>query len=113
MALGDASCGLVARGAASLAHLAVVGAIIFEHEQTKGGRQVPAMPAAMNSRYDILYTRVVLCSDLLQSFPECIFKADTGSMTSDHDRSFDDWRFHLPLHLHLTLHFNSSAVSVQ
>jgi hypothetical protein len=71
------------------------------------------MSAAVNSRHDVLHAHVVLCSDLLESFPESIFKADAGPMAGDHDRSFDDWRFQLPLHFSHTLLFNCSAASIR
>src|SRR5271154_6004167 len=74
IALSDASCGLVARFVVPPVHLAVVSTVVFEHEQTKGGRQVSAMSAAMNSRHDILHAGVVLGGDLLESLPERIFE---------------------------------------
>src|SRR4029453_5321825 len=52
------------------------------------------MSATMNRSHNVLYARLVPGGNVLQSSPKGFFEADACPVTGDHDRPFNDRRFH-------------------
>jgi len=74
--------------------VAAIGPIILQDELPERRRQIATMPTAMNRSHNVLHTRLVPGGDVLQSSPEGFFEADACPVTGDHDRPFNDRRFH-------------------
>jgi len=74
--------------------VATIGPIIFKDELPERRRQIAAMPAPMNRSHNVLYARLVPGGNVLQSSPKGFLEADACPVTGDHDRPFDDRRFH-------------------
>src|SRR5262245_47443966 len=74
--------------------VATIGPIIFQDELPERRRQIAAMPAAVNRSYNVLYARLVPGGNVLQSSPKGFLEADACPVTGDHDRPFNDRRFH-------------------
>src|SRR5712672_1170368 len=69
-------------------------AIMIEHEQANGRRQIAGRAPGIDGGNHFGQGDVALRRDLLESLPKCIFEADAGLVTRDDDRALNDKRFH-------------------
>src|SRR3954463_8812640 len=68
-------------------------AIMIQHEQPDGGRQIAVPTLRIDRCNEIREGHVATPGDLFQSFPESIFQTDARLVTSDDDRALDNRRF--------------------
>src|SRR5262249_40850218 len=73
-------------------------AIVIEYEQANRRRQVGVEASGIDQGDQFGHGDLAIRRDLLQSVPERLFQSDAGLVTIDCDRTFDDERFHDPLH---------------
>src|ERR1051326_4703253 len=84
----------VAGGFRMSAIAAALRSVIVEDEQANRRGQIALAPAAVDRGDEIGQGHVPDRCDLFQPLPERILEADAGLVSGDHDRSFDDRRFH-------------------
>src|SRR5450759_4176744 len=85
----------LARWAAG-ATVADLCAIVVEHEQADRRRQIAMAAIGVDRGHQIGQRYLAAAGDFLQALPERVFQTDAGLVARDHDRAFDNRRFHRP-----------------
>ena len=67
---------------------------IIQHEEANGGGQIALLAVAVDLAHQFGQGHVPKTRNLLHAVPECLFEADAGLVTRDHDRPLHDRRFH-------------------
>jgi len=86
--LQRSTCGYVCGGFEIQRGQHGAGPKIIENEQTNRGRQIALLAIAVDLADQFGQRHVAQPGDFLHAVPECLFEADAGLVTRDHDRAF-------------------------